>query len=395
MSDLVTSTAANVGTGESATTPSPPEARRNLRILLLEDIVTDAELIKLELRRAGIPFSIHCVENKAGFEKALRDFLPDIILSDFSMPGFNAMDALQLLRENDYELPFILVTGSQSEEVAVQCMKLGADDYILKSTLKRLPTALQNALKKKEAERERQRALEELRRREHHFRSLLENALDIIVMLNPDGIFLYAGPSVRVLGYTPEDLLGKNLFDFVSRDDAIEVSELFNAAIQNPGISGTVEFTFRHQDGSYRMLEAICKAMRVDHETQGVVVNARDITERKQSEAHVEKMAAFARLNPNPVLELGAEGQLTYFNDAANDMCRSLGMTHPSEILPSDTRAVVKECLTTGQSNLHRETSVGNRILAWSYFPIIPSQVVHCYAVDITERLSLEPLGDV
>ena len=377
--------------GELNLEPANKEAKeRSLRILLLEDVVTDAQLIKHELRKSNIPFVIECVESRQAFLKSLSEFQPDIILSDFSMPGFNAMEALRVLAESNYDLPFILVTGSQSEEVAVQCMKEGADDYILKSTLKRLPPALQNAIRKKAAERERGRAIAALQRSEEHFRSLIENALDIIAVLNLDGTFRYASPSVRVLGYQPEDLVGKSAFDYVSKDDSIEVSELFNTALENPGLAGTVEFMFRHQDGSFRMLEAICKGMWVDPKTRGIVLNARDVTERKQAEASIEKLAAFARLNPNPVLELNAAGQLTYFNDAASAMCRSLGLLHPSDILPEDTASVVKECLVTGQSNLHRETTVGSRILNWSYFPIITSQVVHCYAVDITERLSLE-----
>ncbi len=371
-------------------TPTIEPKQRCLRILLLEDVVADAELIKHELRKSNIPFAIECVETRAAFLKSLGDFQPDIVLSDFSMPGFNAMEALRLLDESSYDLPFILVTGSQSEEVAVQCMKEGADDYILKSTLKRLPPALQNAIRKKESERERSRAIAALQRSEEHFRSLIENALDIIAVLNLDGTFRYASPSVRVLGYQPEDLIGKSAFDYVSKDDSIEVSDLFNAASENPGLAGTVEFMFRHHDGSFRMLEAICKGMWMDTQTRGIVLNARDVTERKQSEASIEKLAAFARLNPNPVLELNADGQLTYFNEAAAVMCKSFGLLHPSDILPADTAAVVKECLVTGQSNLHRETTVGSRILIWSYFPIITSQVVHCYAVDITERLSLE-----
>ena len=152
-----------------------------LRILLLEDSETDAELIQRELGKANIAFSSHRVQTRHDFLKALEDFAPDAILADFAMPQFSAIEALQLLQEQPRDLPFILVTGSQSEEVAVECMKLGADDYILKATLKRLPSALFNAVNKHESERERFRALLALQRSEEHFRSLIENALDIIL----------------------------------------------------------------------------------------------------------------------------------------------------------------------------------------------------------------------
>ena len=370
--------------------PPPSAPGESLRILLVEDVPTDAELIQRELRKAHIQFSTRCVDTREGYIDSLKDFFPHIVLSDYSMPSFNAMDALHLLNGSPHDIPFILVTGSQSEEVAVQCMKEGADDYVLKSTLKRLPSALLNALKKREAERDRERAVSALQRSEAHFRSLIENALDMIAILNADGTFRYASPSVRVLGYKPDELVGKSIFPFVSADDAREVSDLFNAALQNPGLTGTVEFLFRHKEGTTRILEAICKCIYDESKMPGIVLNARDVSERKQAEAAIEKLAAFPRLNPNPVFELGTDGGLTYFNQAAKEMAESLGKLHPAEILPPDTADVVRECITTGKNNLHRETPVGNRILTWSFFPIIPSHAVHCYAVDITERLNLE-----
>ncbi|MEO6035891.1 MAG: PAS domain S-box protein, partial [Verrucomicrobiota bacterium] len=363
---------------------------KRLRILLLEDVATDAELIERELKAAEIPLSLHCVHTREDFLKSLEDFSPDAILSDFAMPQFTAIDALQLLHEQPRELPFILVTGSQSEEVAVECMKLGADDYILKATLKRLPSALLNAVKKHENERERFRALRNLQRSEEHFRSLIENALDIILVLNPDGTFHYVSPSIRLLGYRPEDLIGKNLLSYVYADDEREVSGVLNSALQHIGQAKTFEFLVRHLDGSFRVLEAIGKHILIHGKNPGIVLNARDMTDRKQTEAAIEKLAAFPRLNPNPIFEMGANGSLTYFNHAAEEMAKSLGKNEPIEILPDEINSIVQECLLTGTKNVIHETRVGARILSWSFFPIIANQVVHCYATDITDRLNLE-----
>ena len=368
--------------------PEQPGPSKHLRILLLEDVESDAELLQHELRKSKIPFSCRCVETRADFLDSLRDFAPDIVLSDFSMPQFNAMDALHLLHDSPHDVPFILVTGSQSEEVAVACMKEGVDDYILKTSLKRLPSAVLNALQKQDAERERERARVALQRSEEHFRSLIENALDIITVLSPEGYFRYASPSVRGLGFKPEDLVGKSIFGFVNPDDAREVSDILNNTLQHPGEVRTFEFLFRHADGSWRVLEAIGKTSS-EARLSGIVLNARDVSERKQAEVAIEKLAAFPRLNPNPIFELNADGHLTYFNQAAEAMAKSLGKT-PAEMLPPDGPQIVRECLASGANNFRRETTIGNRILAWSFFPIIPTQAVHCYAVDMTERLNLE-----
>jgi signal transduction histidine kinase len=124
-----------------------------LRILILEDIEEDAGLIEHWLRKSKIIFSSQRVETRDDFIAALDKFSPDLVLSDHSLPQFNSREALNICKQKNTDIPFILVTGSVSEEFAVECIKLGADDYILKSNLTRLPTAIFNSLKQKEVER--------------------------------------------------------------------------------------------------------------------------------------------------------------------------------------------------------------------------------------------------
>jgi signal transduction histidine kinase/CheY-like chemotaxis protein/HAMP domain-containing protein len=112
--------------------------------------------------------------------------------------------------------------------------------------------------------------------------------------------------------------------------------------------------------------------------------------ERHRTEPEIQKLAAFAKFNPNPVLEFSSEGELTYFNDAAQRMAASLGQKRFSAILPPDTDRIVQDCLITGQKRLQLETRPGTRILLWSFHPIIASHTVHCYVEDTTERVSLE-----
>ncbi len=369
---------------------SASHSEPGLRILLLEDVTSDAELISRELHKAKTPRVIHCVHTREDFLRALQEFSPDVILSDFAMPQFTALEALQLLREQPRDLPFILVTGSQSEEVAVECMKLGADDYILKASLKRLPSALRNAVKKHENERERSRALLALQRSEEHFRSLIENVLDIILVLDAGGIFHYVSPSIRILGYAPEELIGKKFLSFVGADDEGEVSEVLHSILSRAGQPVTFEFLIRHCDASLRAFETIGKKIQIDGANPGIVLNARDVTDRKQAEVAIDKLAAFPRLNPNPIFEMAASGHLTYCNQAAEEMAHSLGQEKPFAILPGDIRSIVQQCLLMGKRNIRRETEVAHRVLSWSFFPVIANQVVHCYATDITERLNLE-----
>src|ERR1051326_1176475 len=177
-----------------------------LRILLLEDVSDDAELIKREWRTGNIAFSSRRVYTSKDYLRELAEFDPHIVVSDFTLGEFNALDALNLLQKHAPDLPFILVTGSQSEEVAVACIRQGADDYILKSSLTRLPSAVLSALKKKEIEHESARVECALRRSEEHFRSLIEHSSDVITIISREGTISYESPSLeRVLGYTPEE----------------------------------------------------------------------------------------------------------------------------------------------------------------------------------------------
>ena len=126
-----------------------------LKILVLEDVQDDVGLIERELRKGGLSFETTRVDNKPEFIQALRQYQADVILSDHSLPQFNSFEALKLCRRSGVTIPFILVTGSVSEEFAVTCLKEGADDYVLKSNLIRLPNAITNSLKQKQLELER------------------------------------------------------------------------------------------------------------------------------------------------------------------------------------------------------------------------------------------------
>jgi two-component system sensor histidine kinase UhpB len=127
---------------------------RPLKILHLEDLSADAEMVDRVLRKAKLWFEKKVVIDRPDFLKALRDFQPDIILSDHSLPAFNSLEALKITREEGLHAPFILVTATVSEEYAVNVIKEGASDYILKDRLERLPNAVQNALDRRRTEEE-------------------------------------------------------------------------------------------------------------------------------------------------------------------------------------------------------------------------------------------------
>lgn len=184
---------------------------KGLKILILEDSRDDVDLIERELKRGGIAFTSVIVNKRHEFEDALKEFKPDIILSDHSLPQFNSIEALKLYKERQKELnlsaPFILITGAVSEEFAVQCIKAGADDYILKDRLKRLPSSVLSALERTNMESERMKFLDEvienealMKEAEHlaHFGSW---QVDLLT-----GKHKWSGESYRIFGYEPGEI---------------------------------------------------------------------------------------------------------------------------------------------------------------------------------------------
>src|SRR5688572_23025483 len=158
-----------------------------LRILILEDVPMDAELVEYELERARISFEARRVDTRESFLHELEAFRPDVVLSDYTLPRFDGMSALSLARERAPALPFLIVTGSVNEETAVGCMKAGATDYLLKSNLARIGPAIEAALERERAHAEKIQAESALAASETRFRSLVQNSSDLVTIVAPDG----------------------------------------------------------------------------------------------------------------------------------------------------------------------------------------------------------------
>ena len=169
-----------------------PSDGEPLRMLLLEDLRSDADVISLQLRKLQYAREIRVVTNRVDFEAALDAFAPHIVLSDYSLPQYTGMDALLHVRSKLPYLPFIICTGSMNEEIAVACIKAGADDYVLKDSLGRLCSAVESALLAKKNVYEKERAVAELAESEANIRAITTHAPDGIYKVDPTGKVVYS-----------------------------------------------------------------------------------------------------------------------------------------------------------------------------------------------------------
>jgi signal transduction histidine kinase len=158
--------------GNMNTEAPPPPIRKDIRVLMLEDDTADAELVKFALREGGFAFKLERVETKADFLHELEHSSPDIILSDYALPTFDGLSALALAQEKLPHIPFIFVTGTLGEELAIETLKNGATDYVLKTRLSRLVPAVHRARREADERAERKRAEERLRESHEQLRAL-------------------------------------------------------------------------------------------------------------------------------------------------------------------------------------------------------------------------------
>jgi PAS domain S-box-containing protein len=279
---------------------------KRLRILHLEDDPDYCDLVRSLLAAEGLEVELVMAGNRADFEGALAPERFDIILADYMLPSYNGLEALRLARQKCPETPVLLVSGTIGEQAAIESLKCGATDYVLKHWPERLVPAVRRAVEEAEERMQRRRIETELVRRERYFRALTENALDILTLLDGEGRFIHNSPSVkRVLGYEPRELVGQSAFALIHPEELPRVLQGFDFGMRHPDRAVTLEFRFRHRDGSWRYLEAVGQSRLDDPEIGGVVINSRDVSDRKQAEADLRGSEQLYRLvfhgNPTPM----------------------------------------------------------------------------------------------
>ena len=258
---------------------------KKLKVLILEDIPSDAELAQRELKTVLKNHEIKVVDTEEGYSQALKTYRPDLIVSDYSLPTFNGMAALKIRNKEIPEIPFILLTGSINEETAVEIMKAGADDYVIKEHIKRLGSAVMGALEKKNIESERDKSHQSLLESERLNKSITQTAADAIISANSDGIILsWNKAAERIFGYSSEEMINKNLSNILPEQFKVghhtALKRLNNMIAEQ--LSGmTRELTALRRDRTKFPIELSISSWEANNQKYytGII---RDITKRKK-----------------------------------------------------------------------------------------------------------------
>lgn len=330
--------------------------KKELRILVLEDVAADVVLMSHELRSGGFAFETKRVETRDEFLREIERDPPDLILSDHGLPGFDGFTALALARDRCPETPFIFVTGSMGEELAIDSLRSGATDYVLKTRISNLVPAVERALRLAEERMKRRVAERELRDSEERFRLLVSGVKDYaIFMLDSEGrISSWNGGAELVLGYRAADVIGKrfNLFYQLHDNEAGKPE----ADLKVAATEGRLEdegWRMRKGEASFWAHVDIRALRDADGRLRGFTQVTRDATERKRHEEIMrkseERYRRLVEFYPDALIVLH-DGQIAFVNHAAQQLLRA---SSPEQLLgkpftdfvPADVRDGIRERL--------------------------------------------------
>jgi|GEM_PF-1477894 len=295
---------------------------KSLQTLIVDDSEDDVLLIVRELKRGGYGPVYERVETADAMKKALEDKQWDIILCDYKMPNFSAPSAISLLKKTNIDIPVIIISGAIGEETAVECMRLGARDYIMKGNFSRLCPAIARELEEAKVRNRQKQAEEALLKSERLFKEITENSSDILIITDKKGDIKYSSRSVeRFTGYKPEEIMGRSAFTFIHPDDLERaINDYCKAILEKENIVIHNGFRIVHKNGSEIYMDGLGKNLLNNPDIAGFVMNIRDITEHKRADEKLqqeqERFRALAELSPDIILLVDREGIIIYENPA-------------------------------------------------------------------------------
>ena len=293
--------------------------KEKLRILLLEDLPTDAELVVDELELSGLDFIYEVVENEKDFARLLENFSPDIVLSDYSLPTFNGMAALALVKERFPHIPVIMVTASINEETAVSCMRAGAADYILKDKMKRLGMAVRTVLENQQLKLQKQQAEHELQESGRYYRALLNQMNEHVVVVEKNFVLSDVNETfLRQRGYKRDEVIGKHCYSILRHNEKPCCNDGESCVLQKVFQSGKPERSLRQQtskSGKKKWYNISLSPMTNSvGEVTAVIESSLDVTELIEAQEEIQKLSTAIEQSPVSVVLTDIKGNIEYVN---------------------------------------------------------------------------------
>jgi two-component system cell cycle sensor histidine kinase/response regulator CckA len=347
-----------------------------IRVLVVDDALDYGEMVVQFLRASG-EWTGASMDIAATYDNALTALTTghyDVAFVDYWLGARDGVALLTDVKARGIDTPIVILTAYGAEDVAVNAMKAGAADYLPKTqvSVESLDRAIRHALALRDKERQRSQAEHALRESEERFRALVENSSDALLLVDGQGRIRYMAPSsVRHFGWTPDEVIDRSLFDVVHPEDRDPIAGAMSGPLAGAGESTTVEIRVQHADGGYRTLEAVAVNHIDDPAVGAIVVNARDITERRRLEEqlrHSQKMEALGQLAG------GVSHDFTNLLTAILGYCElALSDLRPDDPLRHD----LEEIRSAGE----RAASLTRQLLAFAHRQVLQLQIVDVNAL--------------
>ena len=340
--------------------------KNEINVLIIEDVPADVVLINHELRKGGLAFRSKRVGTKDDFLAELKRGPPDLILSDHGLPEFDGFSALAIAQSQCPQVPFLFVTGSMGEEVAIESLKNGAADYVLKNHLSGLVPAVRHALRQAEERRKRLQAEQALSVSEEHFRMLVEGVKDYaIFMLDADGsIATWNAGAEWIIGYTAGEIIGRR-YECTFRPEDLGSGQV-RAMLQAAAEQGRAEQEgWRMRKGGTRFWAStsVTALRNAQGGLRGYAAVTRDITGRKANEEALARLAAIIQGSADAIVSKTLEGIITSWNPGAEKIfgyteAEAVGQPMMLVIPPerSEEEAGILAAIARGERVTHFET---------------------------------------
>ena len=307
-----------------------------LRVLMVEDSEDDVLLMIRALKKGGYDPVYERVETAVAMRKALKKKTWDVILCDYQMPKFNGLAAIALLKKTHIDIPLIMVSGAIGEETAVECMKAGAQDYVMKGNLSRLVPVIERELKEAETRSKKKEVEEALQASEEKYRSLLDNASDAIFLADVEGNLLEANKKAKeLLGYSKEEISGIHISRIHPAEVFEKIKDTFNEIVTK-GSGYIDDASVLRKDG--KIIPVDISGSLVERAGTKVVMGIfRDITERKQAEETLKESENKYRLLADNVHDVIFAFDMNLNYTYVSPSIKTLRGYEPEEIMNKQT----------------------------------------------------------
>ena len=289
-----------------------------LQVLVVEDSEDDTLFLVRELKRGGFDPAFQRVDNLTALSSALDQGKWDVIISDHTLPGFGSIHALDLVRQRGLDIPFIIVSGTIGEDAAVKAMKAGANDYVMKSKMNRLPPAIERELGEAHSRQIRRQAEAALLRSEREMNDFFEHAPVGVRWMSPEGTILRVNQAeLEMLGYPQDEYVGRPLSQFCVDRGAVD--DLLEQLHRGESLA-EYDMRMRCKDGSIRHVQIDSNVLQENGKFVHARCFTRDITARKRGEEASAYLAAIVGSSDDAVIGTSLDGVIQSWNAGAERM---------------------------------------------------------------------------